>query len=106
MLVANVIRRINQEANPREEQLLLVAERGAPAPRPGEGYALAYHERVSGHEEAIETTDILAAVMLGASGPPAIVLIRDYGDGTAYALLARRPSGEWRISWTSAYAGC
>ncbi len=107
VLVANVTRRINQEANPREEQLLLVAERGSvPQSGAGASYTLAYHERVSGHEEAIETTDILAAVMLGASGPPAIVLIRDYGDGTAYALLGRRPSGEWRINWSSAYAGC
>lgn len=104
VLIANVIRRINQEANPREEQLLLVAERVGP-PAAG-SYALAYHERVSGHEEAIETTDVLAAVMLGPSGPPAIVLIRDYGDGTAYALLTRAQSAEWRIGWSSAYAGC
>lgn len=107
VLIANVTRRINQEANPREEQLLLVAERDeAPSGGTGGSYVLAYHERVSGHEEAIETTDVLAAVMLGPSGPPAIVLIRDYGDGTAYALLSRAASGDWRIGWSSAYAGC
>jgi hypothetical protein len=107
VLVANVIRRINQEANPREEQLLLIAERGGrPSAGDGGSYSLGYHERVSGHEEAIETTDVLAALMLGPSGPPAIVLIRDYGDGTAYALLTRAASGDWRVGWSSAYAGC
>jgi hypothetical protein len=103
VLVANVTRRINQEANPREEQLLLLAERDGN--RPDSRYATAYHERVSGHEEAIETTDVLAAITL-AGGLPAIVLLRDYGDGSAYALLTRTPSGEWRIGWSSAYAGC
>jgi hypothetical protein len=104
VLVANVIRRINQEANPREEQLLLLAERDGG--RPENRYAAAYHERVSGHEETIETTDVLAAITLGRSGVPAVVLLRDYGDGSAYALLTRTSTGEWRIGWSSAYAGC
>jgi hypothetical protein len=104
VLVANVTRRINQEANPREEQLLLVAERDGT--RPDSRYASVYHERVSGQEEAIETTDVLSVVSLAQGGTPAIVLIRDYGDGSAYALLTRAPTGEWRIGWSSAYAGC
>lgn len=104
VLVANVTRRINQEANPREEQILLVAERTA-APAGGR-YALRYHERVSGAEEAIESSDVLAAVTLADDGAPAIVLIRDYGDGSAYALLTRGPNGQWRLAWNSAYAGC
>lgn len=103
VLIANVTRRINQEANPREEQLLLLAERDGN--RPDSRYTTAYHERVSGHEEAIETTDVLAAITL-AGGSPAIVLLRDYGDGSAYALLTRTTNGEWRIGWSSAYAGC
>lgn len=104
VLIANVTRRINQEANPREEQLLLVAERDGT--RPDSRYAPVYHERVSGQEEAIETTDVLAAVTLGPGGAPAIVLIRDYGDGSAYALLIRAATGAWRVGWNSAYAGC
>jgi hypothetical protein len=104
VLIANVTRRINQEANPREEQLLLVAER--PVDPSGGRYALRYHERVSGAEEAIESTDVLAAVMLVSEDVPAIVLIRDYGDGSAYALLTRNAAGQWRLAWNSAYAGC
>jgi hypothetical protein len=65
-----------------------------------------YHERVSGQEEAIETADVLSVVSYGPEQTPAIVLIRDYGDGSAYALLTRAPTGEWHIGWSSAYAGC
>lgn len=103
VLVANVTRRINQEANPLEEQLFLVAERRGS--RPDGRYAIAYHERASGPEESIESTDVLAAVGLAPNRAPAIVLIRDYGDGSAYALLTRTGS-TWRLSWSSAYAGC
>ena len=104
VVIANVIRRINQEANPREEQLLLIGER-ASASRDGR-YTLGYHERVSGAEEAIESSDVLAAVSLAGDDMPAIVLIRDYGDGSAYALLTRDAAGHWRLAWNSAYAGC
>ena len=104
VLVANITRRINQEANPREEQLFFIAERDGS--RPDSRYALAYHERVSGQEEAIETTDVLAALVLAPGATPAIVLLRDYGDGSAYALLTRSAAGEWHIAWSSAYTGC
>ncbi len=104
VLIANVTRRINQEANPREEQLLLVAERDGQSP--GARYSIAYHERVSGPEEAIESSDVLAAITLVPSGVPALVVIRDYGDGSAYALITRVPGSGWRLTWNSAYAGC
>jgi len=103
VLIANVTRRINQEANPREEQVLLIAERSTA--QPNARYTVGYHERVSGPEESIESTDVLAAVSLAPSGEPAIVLIRDYGDGSAYALVTRT-QGSWRLAWNSAYAGC
>lgn len=103
-LIANVTRRINQEANPREEQLLLIAERAMASPNAR--YTLRYHERVSGAEEAIESTDVLAAVTMVSGAHPAIVLIRDYGDGSAYALLTRSTDGQWQLAWNSAYAGC
>ncbi len=103
VLVASVTRRLNQEANPLEEQLLLMAER-SDSTSAGR-WVPVYYERVSGQEETIETTDVLAAVMLGGE-TPAIVLIRDYGNGSAYSLLTRARDGVWRISWSSAYAGC
>jgi hypothetical protein len=104
IVIANVTRRINQEANPREEQLLLIAERSGS--RPGAEFLPAYHERVSGNEESIESSDVLAAVAMDGGKTPALILIRDYGDGSAFALLTRTTTGAWLLRWSSAYAGC
>ena len=103
-LVAGVLRRINQEANPRVEHLLLVAERdsGTTAGR----YRAAYFERTNGLEETLEMSDVLAVVSLGLPLRATIVLARDYGDGAAYSLLERTGVRSWRIRWSSAYTGC
>jgi hypothetical protein len=103
-VVAVLVRKVNQEANPREEQTIVIGER--PTRPAGAPYAVVYHERTSGMEETIETTDVLAAVRLGAAGTPTLVLARDYGDGTAYSLVERVSPGTWRLRWSSAYAGC
>jgi hypothetical protein len=100
----NLTRRINQEANPREEQLFLIAERYGSDP--GAAFLPVYHERVSGKEESIESSDVLAAVTIENGRIPALVLIRDYGDGNAFALLTRTADATWRVRWSSAYAGC
>lgn len=103
-LFADVRRKLNEEARPREEQILLVAERDSgDATGP---YRSAYFERTSGLEETIESTDVLAALALGAPPRTMLVLGRDYGDGTSYALLERVGPRQWRVRWTSAYAGC
>jgi len=102
-VVAQLVRRVNQEARPYEQHILVIGERDAKA---GGRYSTAYFERVSGPEETIETSEILAALRLGAEGVPTIVLGRDYGDGTAYSLIERSADGHWRLRWSSAYAGC
>jgi hypothetical protein len=103
-LVAEVTRRINQEANPRMEHILLVAERdsGQTTGR----YAAAYSERTAGTEETVESSDILAALLLGSAGRPTIVLRREYTEGSAYTFLERTGPKRWRVRWTSAYTGC
>jgi hypothetical protein len=103
-LVAEVVRKVNQEANPREERILIVAERDSG--RTSGRYAVAYSERASGTEEDVETTDVLAALGLGPSRTPTLVLRREYFEGSAYALLERTGPKSWRVRWTSAYAGC
>jgi hypothetical protein len=104
-VVAQLVRKVNQEANPREEHIMVVGERaaGGPANAP---YSAAYVERVSGMEETIEASDVLAAVRLGPGRTPTLVIGRDYGDGMVYALLERGDDGRWRLRWSSAYAGC
>ena len=103
-LVADVSRRINQEADPREEQLLVVAERDSG--RAGSPWRAAYVERASGQEGSVETHDVLAALAIGAARRPSLVLARYVSDGVAYALLERTAPGEWRIRWVSAASGC
>ena len=102
--VADVVRRLNQEDHPRTEHLVLVAERRAGAR--GARYLPAYVERAEGLEETVELTEPLAAVLVGQERRPTLVLSRDYGDGTAYALLERVADGQWRLKWSSAYTGC
>jgi len=103
VLAAIVVRNVNQEANPRQERLLLVAERDTTAS--SARYSPVYYERTAGLEETLETTDLVAAVLLGAARQLTIVVARDAGSGSSYALL-ERIDGRWRRRWASAYAGC
>jgi hypothetical protein len=101
-VVAEIVRRVNVEANPREETLLLIAERKG---TPGD-WRVAYSERASGDEIHVERATPLVAVRLGASALPTIVLERAGADWIAYALVQRQPDGRWRETWESAYSGC
>ena len=102
ILVAEAIRRIPEEANPREEHLLVLAERT----RDDAGYRVGFYKRSAGSEESLETSEILAAVRFTASSRPAIVVRLDYEDGGKIGLLERVAAGTWRITWKSAYTDC
>ena len=102
ILVAEVIRRINEEANPREEHLLLLAERSSnDAP-----YRVGFYKRSAGAEESLETSEILAAVRFVVSSRLAFAIAFDYEDGGKVGLLERVGIGTWRIVWKSAYTDC
>jgi hypothetical protein len=103
-IVAEVSRKVNQEARPREERILLVAERDSAVP--ALPWVAAYSERVSDNEETVEASDVLAAVALGPSHTPTLVIGREYGEGFSYALIERVGPKRWRLRWSSAYAGC
>ena len=102
-LVAEVMRTLNQEANPRQEHLILIAERDTAT---GGKYETVYVERTSGGEESLESTELLVAARLGASREPVLFLVRYVGDGAIYALVERQGPRRWRLRWTSPYAGC
>jgi len=102
-LVADVVRKINEEANPREEHILLVGERVAG----GDGkYMVAFYTRVAGSEDVVRTNEILGAVRFTRAGQPALVVAFEYGDGGRVALLERTGDRQWKITWRSAYTGC
>lgn len=103
-LIADMSRRINQEADPREEQLLLVAERDSG--KTSGPWHVGFSERASGHEGTVETHDVLAALAIGGARRPTLVLARYVGDGVAYALLERNGAGRWELRWVSAASGC
>jgi len=110
VLAAEVVRRLNQEASPQEEHLLIVLERDT-LPGPGGAtppYIATYSERTSGPEDDVESSEMLAAVLLGHAPRqrPAIIISRDYGDGSSYTLLERVAPRRWRARWNSAYVGC
>lgn len=103
-VVATVVRGLNVEANPRQEQIFLVAERDSGAvTAPLEP---AYTERASGPEDSLQATDLLSAVFLGPAHRPTLVLTHDFADGQSFALVERVARARWRVRWTSAYAGC
>ena len=101
LLAAVVVRNVNQEANPRQERILLVAERDGAATR----FTPRYTERKVGLEETLETTDPIAIVLLGVDRHPTVIIARDAGNGLSYALV-ERVAGQWQRRWASAYAGC
>lgn len=103
-MAANLVRRVNQEARPLEERTLLIAERDSS--RRDERFILGYYDRTQGAEETVESRDVLALVRLSPSSQPMLVLARDFGDGTAYAIVERDPTGRWREKWRSPRGHC
>jgi hypothetical protein len=101
-VVAEVVRRVNVEANPREETLLVIAEREAAA---GE-WRVVYSERASGDELHVQRATPLAAVTLGPRRAPTVVIERTGADWVTYAFLQRLADGTWRQGWESAHSGC
>lgn len=102
-VVADVVRTLNQEANPLEEHTLIVGERPAGSNVP---YRLSYREVTSGSDETLESSDVLAAVSIGTPARIYLVLEREGYESNAYAMLERQADGSWRLRWTSAHTGC
>lgn len=103
ILVGDIVRKINEEANPREEHLLLIAE---PNPSDHAHYVTVFHSRAAGAEEAVRTSDVLAAVQFKRNKHIALVVSFGYENGNRAALIERMLNGSWRVTWRSAYTGC
>jgi hypothetical protein len=101
-VVAEIVRRVNVEANPREETLLLIAERDSTA----DEWRVAYSERSAGDELHVERAAPLVAVKLGSAALPTLVIERSGADWITYAFIQRYGDGTWRETWESAHSGC
>lgn len=101
-LVAHVVRKVNQEANPQEEQTLLIAERDSGAT--SGPYQLVYAERTHGLEESVTTPEVIAGISV--AGRPMLVVARETEAGVAYVFLERTGPRQWRVRWTSGLTRC
>ena len=102
VLIGDVVRKINEEANPREEHLLLIAERGTASDVP---YTAVFQSRAAGSEEIVRTSEILGALKF-LNGRSAIVVSFNYENGGRVALIERVSDSGWKLTWRSAYTGC
>lgn len=103
-VVANLVRHVNEEARPLEERTLVIAERDST--RRDARFTLAYYDRSQGAEETVESRDVLALSRPTPDAQPMLVMARDYGDGMAYTIVQRDPSGRWREKWRSPRGRC
>lgn len=102
VVIGDAVRKINEEANPREEHLFLLAERSGD----DTVYRVSFHLRSAGAEEALETSEILAALRLVQSSRLVMVITFDYEDGGKVGLLERLEANNWQVIWKSAYTDC
>lgn len=102
IVIADIVRIVNQEASARVEHILLIAERK----HDEAAYSPAYFSRTAGREETVQATEVLAAVRTVSPRHLLLVVSVDYGDGGKFGLLERVAAGRWKMTWKSAYTGC
>lgn len=101
-IVADAVRRINTEANIREEHVFVIAEREKDSQR----YVPGYRETQMGREEEVRVPEIVGAVFLGENRRPAIFVSLEYSDGARLMLMERVGPSRWERRWRGAYSGC
>lgn len=102
VVIADVVRSVNEEANPRIEHLLLLGERPMDSSSP---FAIRYSSRSAGSEESTQVTELLAVLQISGAKRPVIVVNIEYSDGNRLGLL-EKTGNEWRLVWRSAYTDC
>jgi len=103
VVIADVVRSVNEEANPRLEHYFVIAERPAGS---SAKYRVGFFSRTAGAEDDAEITELLAVVLVGPERRPAAVVNVEFDEGGTLGLLERTAPGQWRFRWRSAYTGC
>lgn len=103
VVIADIVRSVNEEANPRLEHLLIIGERSAGT---AGKYTVGYYSRTAGAEETTQASEVLAVVRVGPSRRPAVVVNIEYDEGRQLGLIERAAPGQWRSIWRSAYTDC
>lgn len=101
-VVAGVVRRINTEANVREQHVLVIAEKPGSSSR----YAAAFRETYAGGEDEVRVPELLGAVLLGENRRASVLVSLEHSEGMRLLLIERQRAGSWSLRWRSAYTGC
>ena len=99
--VFEVVRLVAQEANPLQEQLLLVTEEG-----PGREPVNVFHRREVGAEEKMGSVEVLGALRVKSNGRIALLIRRERESGLTFEWIERTTRGGWIIRWRSATDSC
>jgi hypothetical protein len=103
VMIADVVRTVNEEAKPRVEHLLIFGER--PHNTSGK-FDVSYFTRNAGAEDTTPVTEVLGAIKVGRAGRPIVIVNVQYDDGGKFGFVERTSSGRWSATWRSAYTDC
>jgi len=96
-----VIRLVAQEANPLQEQILIIAEEGPTGePEP------VFFRREIGAEESMGSIELLGVLRVKASGRLALLVRRERETGFVLEWIERSTRGKWYVRWRGAVDGC
>jgi hypothetical protein len=96
-----VVRLVAQEANPLQEQSLILTEEG-----PSREARVAFHRREIGIEESMGSIELLGVLRVRSSGRVALLLRRERESGFVFEWIERSPRGAWTVRWRSATDHC
>lgn len=96
-----IVRLVAQEANPLQEQLLILTEQG-----PSGDLANVFHRREVGAEETMGSIELLGALRVRATGRLALLIRRERESGFLLEWIERSARGTWTVRWRSALDSC
>jgi hypothetical protein len=99
--VFEVVRLVPQEANPLQEQLLIITEGGS-----SRSAETVFHEREVGAEESMGSIEMLGVLRIKSSRRLAILVRREHESGFVLEWIERSPRRTWSARWRSATDGC
>jgi hypothetical protein len=102
-ILFEIVRLVPQEANPLQEQIVMIVE---DRPPDANGPDAVFYARTIGLEESLSSIDLLAVVRVTASGRMALLLRRDREGGFLLQWIDRDASGRWTVTWESAIDSC
>ena len=95
-----VVRLVPQEANPLQEQTLILTEQISPRDS-----MTVFHKRETGAEESMGSIELLGVLRIKSSGRLALLVRRERESGFVLEWIERSPRG-WVVRWRSATDSC